>query len=204
MSDTDVIEPGAETPPATEPPPPATEAPPPVAETPPARPLPKRLAVIVALQNLLSKISTADGDKFTLAGKVYRNRVLLGAEVTERPPILAILEAPRPDIASFAGDENSYRRDSWTLMIQGIAADNRKDSTDDVYYLCQDVERRLSRIQETKDSGNPKFKDDYMLGGMITSVEIAPPVIRPPEAGVANNAFFYLPIRVGMAAKIGE
>jgi hypothetical protein len=39
---------------------------------------------------------------------------------------------------------------------------------------------------------------------MITSVEIAPPVIRPPEAGVANNAFFYLAIRLGMAAKIGE
>lgn len=183
---------------------PVVEPVPAVPDTPPARPLPKRLAVIMALQNLLSKISAADGDKFTLAGKVHRNRVLLGAEITSKPPIVAILEAPRPDIASFAGDENSYRRDSWTLMIQGIAADDRKDGTDDVYYLCQDVERRLSRIQETKESGNPKFKDDYMLGGMITSVEIAPPVIRPPEAGVANNAFFYLPIRVGMAAKIGE
>lgn len=180
---------------------PDTPAPP---APPPPRPVPKRLAVIMALQDLLSKISVADGDKFTLDGKVYRNRVLLGAEITERPPVVAILEAPRPDIASYAGDENSYRRDNWTLMIQGIAADNRKDGTDDVYYLCQDVERRLQRITETKDSGNPKYKDAYMLGGMITSVEIAPPVIRPPEAGVANNAFFYLPIRVGMAAKIGE
>jgi hypothetical protein len=167
---------------------------------------PKRLAVIIALQNLLSHISTDNGDAFDMIGKVFRNRILIGADITGDPPALAIIEAPRPDIAIFAGEENEARKDMWTIMIQGIVADDRTDvTTDDAYFLCQDVERRLKRIMATKpQSGSPEFKEDYLLGGMITSVEIAPPVIRPPEAGIANNSFFYLPIRLGIAAKIGE
>lgn len=170
------------------------------------RPLPKRLAVMIALQKLLSEISVAQGDCFNMAGKVFRNRVLIGADITGKPPMLAIVEAPRPDFAIFAGDENEARKDMWTLMVQGIVADDRTaDSSDDAYYLCQDVERRLHRMQAVKKgSGNPTFPESHLLGGMITSVEIAPPVIRPPEAGIQSNAFFYVAMRVGMAAMIGE
>lgn len=170
----------------------------------PERPIPRRLKVIMALQDLIAGASKENGDAFDLAGKVYRNRILIGAEITDKPPAVAIIEAPRADIATFAGEEAAFRKDYWTIMIQGIAADNRKDTEDDIYYLCQDVERRLNRMQAETRNGNPEYKEDYLLGGMITSVEIAPPVIRPPEAGVANNAFFYLAIRLGMAAKIGE
>lgn len=158
----------------------------------------------MALQDLIAGASKENGDAFDLAGKVYRNRILIGAEISDKPPAVAIIEAPRADIATFAGEEAAFRKDYWTIMIQGIAADNRKDTEDDIYYLCQDVERRLNRMQAETRNGNPEHKEDYLLGGMITSVEIAPPVIRPPEAGVANNAFFYLAIRLGMAAKIGE
>jgi hypothetical protein len=170
----------------------------------PERPIPRRLKVIMALQDLIAGASKENGDAFDLAGKVYRNRILIGAEISDKPPAVAIIEAPRADIATFAGEEAAFRKDYWTIMIQGIAADNRKDTEDDIYYLCQDVERRLNRMQAETRNGNPEHKEDYLLGGMITSVEIAPPVIRPPEAGVANNAFFYLAIRLGMAAKIGE
>lgn len=166
---------------------------------------PKRLAAMTRLAALLEQISTEDGDAFTMAGKVYRNRILIGAEVTENPPALAIVESPRAEPGVFVGEGKEARRDNWTIMIQGIVADDRKNSGDDVYYLCQDVERRLLRISETKrHSGNARYPDVYLLGGMITAIEIAPPVIRPPEAGVANNSFFYLPIRLGMAAEIGE
>jgi hypothetical protein len=168
------------------------------------RPIPRRLKVIMALQNLIAGASIANGDAFDLADKVFRNRILIGADVTGKPPAVAIVEAPRADIATFAGEEAAFRKDYWTIMIQGIAADNRKDTEDDIYYLCQDVERRLNRMQAETRNGRPEYQEDYLLGGMITSVEIAPPVIRPPEAGVANNAFFYLAIRLGMAAKIGE
>lgn len=168
--------------------------------------LPKRLRVMRALQVLLQSINKIEGDRFDMAGeRVQRNHSLLGADVTEDPPILAIIEAPRADFAFFAGEDNSHRADKWTILIQGIVADDRTDDTfDDAYLLCQDVERRLARLSAVKDSGSAKYPDDHMLGGMITSVEIAPPVIRPPEAAVSQHAFFYLPIRLGIACEIGE
>lgn len=167
---------------------------------------PKRLAVIKALVALLGRISTEDGNAFTLKDKVYYNRLLFGQDVTGQPPALSIVEAPRPDAALFAGEDGSNRSDHWTLMIQGIVPDTKRDSDGDAaYYLVQDVERQLQRITEVSGgSGMPKFPGDYMLGDMISGVEIAPPVVRPPEAGVSDNVFFYLPIRIGIAVKIGE
>ena len=166
---------------------------------------PMRLQILIGLQELLAQISTLDGDAFSLnLDHVLRNRVLLGEDVTADGPTLAIIEAPRPDFAQFAGEDNVMRKDHWTLLIQGIAPDDRMDTTDDIYYLCQDVERRLQRMSEQKSSGSPAFPGDYMLGGKITSVEIAPPVIRPPEAQVSRFSYFYLPIRFGVAVEIGE
>lgn len=166
---------------------------------------PLRLQIMTALQELLAQISTLDGDAFSVdLEHVLRNRVLLGEDVTADGPTLAIIEAPRPDFAQFAGEDNPMRRDNWTLLIQGICPDDRMDTTDDVYYLCQDVERRLQRLSATKASGSPQFPGDHLLGGKITSVEIAPPVIRPPEAQVSRFSYFYLPIRLGVAVEIGE
>lgn len=170
------------------------------------RPKPLRLQIIIALQELLEQISEVDGDAFTLAGKVYRNRILFGEDVTGpgEVPVLSIIEAPRPDFATFAGEDNQARTDHWTLLIQGLAADDRMDTTDDVFFLCQDVERRLNRIGASKASGSPMFPEVHLLGGKITTIEIAPPVIRPPEAKVSLNSFFYIPVRLGVAMKIGE
>jgi hypothetical protein len=167
---------------------------------------PKRLAVLIRLQALMGQISTADGDAFDMVGKVHRNRLLFGADVVNDPPLLSIIEAPRSDTAFFGGEDSINRADKWTLMIQGLVADTKRDDdADNAYFLVQDVERRLARITDVKGgSGMPKFPGDYMLNGMISAVEIAPPVVRPPEAGVSDNMFFYLPIRVSIGVKIGE
>lgn len=175
----------------------------------PDRPVPKRLVVLNALQALLESVSETEGDAYTLAGKVYRNRTLLGGEVHEKPalPAVTILEAPRAGINVFAGTEREARKDQWTILVQGMTADNRRteNGSDDIYYLCQDVERRLHRITAENQRGRPLYPEQYMLGGRITSVEIVAPIIRPPEAGVANNAFFYIAIYLGVAVKeIGE
>lgn len=175
----------------------------------PDRPVPKRLVILQSLQALLEGVAVDAGDAYTLAGKVYRNRTLLGAEVNERPalPAVSILEAPRAGINSFAGNEREARKDQWTILVQGMTADNRRDEngSDDIYYLCQDVERRLHRIMAEDRRGRPMYPEHHMLGGKITSVEIVAPIIRPPEAGVANNAFFYIAIYFGVAVReIGE
>lgn len=166
---------------------------------------PKRLKILQHIQDMLGRISIAEGYSCDTAGRVFRSQLIFGEDVTQDAvATLSIVEAPRPDMAFYAGEENAWRRDSWTLIIQGIVPDDRNDTTDDIYYLCQDVERCLSRISAVKDHGRPAFPEDYLLGGKITSVEIASPVVRPPEARVSRFSFFYLPLRVGVASKIGE
>jgi hypothetical protein len=166
---------------------------------------PKRLAVLIRLQLLLEEICKADGDLYDMAGHVHVNRLLFGAEVKQdHEATLSIIEAPRSDFAVFAGDGDS-RADRWTLMIQGTVPDDKTVDTEYLpYFFCQDVERRLLRIIERKSSGTPKYPHDYLLGDMISSVEVAPPVVRPPEAQVSSHAFFYLPIRLGIAVEIGQ
>lgn len=173
----------------------------------PDRPVPKRLAILRHLQALLEEVSEEDGDAYTLVGKVYRNRTLIGADVNERPklPAITLLEAPRAGINTFAGHEFEHRKDQWTILVQGMVDNSRRGTdSDDIYYLCQDVERRLNRMQATKANGRAAYPEHHMLGDKITSVEIVAPIVRPPEANVANNAFFYIAIYFGVAAKIGE
>jgi hypothetical protein len=153
--------------------------------------IPKRLAIIMALQEHLAGIAKADGYNYDLFDKVLRGR---------------IVEAPRPDLAVYTGEWSDIRKDHWTLLIQGIVNDDfTANTTDDAYYMAQDVERRLQRLIAVKPgTGAPMFPDEHLLGDKITSVEIAPPVVRPPEAGVSTKSFFYLPVRLGVALKIGE
>lgn len=168
--------------------------------------VPHRLAVIMAMQKHLEGITPADGYDFDLRGKVYRNRILLGAEVQTNPPALSIMEAPRADIAVYAGEDNTWRKDHLTLLIQGIVKDDKTSNTaDQAYYLEDAVEQRLARlIAIRRETGRALFPDEHFLGGIITSVEIAPPVVRPPEAQVSATAFFYLAVRLGVAGEVGK
>lgn len=169
-------------------------------------PLPKRFDALMKLKALLEQISVANGDNFDMAGKVHLNRLLFGQDVMENAPALSIVEAPRTEAGAYGGEGQEARRDHWPIFIQGILPDTKRPEDEgDIYFLVQDVERRLNRIQSRKPgTGSPEFPDDYNLGGMIAGVEIAPPVVRPPEAGVSDNVFFYLPIRIQIGVKIGE
>lgn len=172
------------------------------------RPPSKRLRILQAIQQLLAGINTAEGYAFDLADKVHINRLLFGQDVVGvNGTLLSIIEAPRPDFAFFAGEGNFMRADKWTLMIQGVTPDDKTANSELwPYYLEQDVEVRLKRISEIRSSGSGtgRYPEHHMLGGMISSVEIAPPVIRPPEAQISSHNFFYLPIRLGVAVEIGE
>jgi hypothetical protein len=168
---------------------------------------PKRLRIMKALQAHLAGINRIDGYNFDLAGKVLRNRIIIGVQdLGDQLPLVSIVEAPRADLAIYTGEWEQIRKDNWTLLLQGVVKDDFTPNTeDDAYYLCQDVERRLTRLIQTKPgTGRPLYPDEHLLGGIITGVEIAPPVIRPPEAQVSADAFFYLPVRLGVAVQIGE
>lgn len=166
--------------------------------------IPNRLAILTALTNHLSEITTDNGYEFDLTDRVYRGRNLLGADIRgQNLPILSILESPRPDIAMYAAEETNWRWDQWVVLIQGLIEDDKRNPSDKAYYLCAAVERHLGRLVEVRrETGRPKYPDEHLLGGLITGLEIAPPVVRPPEDSISASAFFFLPLRLGVAVEL--
>lgn len=156
----------------------------------------KRLAVLVALTAHLEGINEDNGFRHNLKGNVYRGRTLFGDEFKARLPFLSILEGKSSDYGINANDEQTKRKDDWVLLVQGFSRDDPRNPTDPAYLLLADVEKRLSQLIATDESGNPQFPAIFRLGGMIATLTLAQPIVRPPEAGVSDTAFFYLPIRV--------
>lgn len=163
--------------------------------------IPTRLLVCQRFDALLSNL-TVKGAPLDLTGKIIRGRSVIGDET--RPPALSILESPRPDFATYAGEDWSWRKDKLMLLIQGRAEDDKLNPGDEAYWLEAAVEEKLYRVVATKPNGNPLYPDDYMLGGLITGLEVAPPVVRPPEDKTSASAFFFLVLRVGIAVEIGK
>lgn len=169
--------------------------------------IPTRLLVLQRLQALLESTPlTVNGTAVDLDGHVFRGRNILGEESPSDDGFtLAIVEAPRPDVAVYGGDEGSFRSDSWTLLIQGTCPDDKLNPSDTAYYFYAAVEERLSQIIATKPGrGTGQYPEHFLLGDLVTSMEIAPPVVRPPGDKLAAKAFFFLPIRLGIATKLGE
>ena len=161
--------------------------------------VPTRLLVLQRFQKLLEGPLIIDGVSVDMTGRVFRGRNLLGEETTESCPALAIIEAPRPDIAVFAG-ENEARSDALTLLITGLMDDNKEQPGDAAYYLHAAVQEQLAKITAINNrSGNAAYPEHYMLGNTITALAIAPPVVRPEGDKLSSKASFFLPVRVGNA-----
>lgn len=159
-----------------------------------------RLRVLKALTEHLEGITVANGYGHDLKGKVYRGRDLFGDN--DKPPFLSLLEGKGSEIGNFADENRTTRADQWILLVQGWVVDDKKNPTDPAYNLLADVEQRLSDIIAVDNQGAPKFKGVHNLKGLITSLTMASPVVRPPENGVSSTAFFYLPIRIGLAVDL--
>lgn len=163
--------------------------------------IPTRLLILQRLSEQLETITPDNGYDFDLRGSVYRGRTQFGAEL--KLPALSILESPQPDIARYAGQEFEAMSDQWTLLLQGVVDNDMTNPTDPAYYLYAEVVRCLGRlIQTRKETGTPIYPDEYLLGRLITNMELAPPVVRPPDEGQSSRAFFFLPIRLGVAVQI--
>src|SRR5690606_11541926 len=93
----------------------------------------------------------------------------------------------------------------WTLLIQGIAEDDKANPGDAAYYLAAAVEAQLAKLTAMKPGRPvPLYPDDHLLGGLVTGIEIAPPLVRPPEKEVSSTAYFFLPLLVGVAVAPGQ
>lgn len=167
--------------------------------------IPARLVVLQRLTALIEGTTGPDhtGVPFNLAGSVYRGRTEFGSD-TDLPAV-SILEAPNPDIGKFAG-EGQAMAESWMLLIQGWAVDDPMNPSDPAYYLAAAVTQRLSMLVAMKGdgSGRPLDKELYMLGGLITSLQIGPSVVRPLDKNASSRAFYYQPVRVGLASTLNQ
>lgn len=162
--------------------------------------IPARLHVLQRLATLLEGVTAPDqnGAPYNLVGKVYRGRTEFGDETAL--PAISILEAPSPDIGKFAGS-NQALNENWLLLIQGWAVNDPLNPCDPAYWLAAAVQQRLALVNAERADGSsrPLDKDWYLLGGLLTKCEVGPSVVRPLEAKTSSRAFFYQPIRVGLA-----
>ena len=158
-------------------------------------PVPKRLMVLQQLKTLLATIKPDNGYYVDLQGRVTIGINEFGDETPV--PMVSILESPNPDYGDFGGEGSSYRKDEWTLLIQGWINNDYINPTVPAYYLAADVEKCLAQTHALDRSGRPINDFWYNLCRMVNSVRVAPSVVRPPEGG-SNKAWFYLPLRINL------
>ncbi|WHM53118.1 tail terminator [Xanthomonas phage XAP3] len=158
----------------------------------------KRLDVLKALTAHLEGITPANGYKHDLSRRVFRGRTRFGADKMSNLPMLSILESKAPDFGMPADEENTVRLDEWILLVQGWAKDDPINPTDPVYLLAAEVEARLGMLTVLDENGLPIYPGVYRLGQKIAKLTLAQPVVRPPEEGLSDTSFFFLPIRVGI------
>ena len=154
------------------------------------------------LKALCAHLETTPSDEFSLSGAVFRGRALYGEN--DPSTMLSLLEAPRPDFPKQAGTNREASHEEWQLLLQGFTKDDHFNPTDPAYALMDAVEKHLGQIIATdRMMGTPKFPAVYMLGGLVTNFSFGPGVVRPPTEGVSARAFFYMPLRVGLATVVG-
>lgn len=165
-----------------------------------------RLAILKAFTSHLKGIDGTDPWTFDLSNAVFRGRALFGDN--DPDTMLSIIEAPRPDPGASFGGGDEVRLESWSLLVQGWTKQDPVNPVDPLYALLVEVEGRLAQIVARDSMGQPAYPDVFFLPDadgrpQITSLQVQPPVVRPPSSEPVAKACFYLPLRVGLALGVG-
>lgn len=155
----------------------------------------KRLAVLKALTtHLETEVSIANGYQHDLVGRVLRGRMLFTDH--DSVPMVSLLEALNPDrFPRRAGNEDNIsspiHHEKWILLAQGWVADDKVNPTDPAYPLMADVKKAFAKLAQGPDHRNLGQHPSYLLGGLITGIEIEPGTVRPPDEN-SSLAYFYM------------
>lgn len=169
-----------------------------------------RLTVMKRLCDHLGQITVANGFEFDLEGAIYRGRMAFGD--SDRLPMLSIVEAQQPGVGLDVGTHNSERRTDWPLIVQGWVKNDKENPSDPAYQLMAAVETQLYKIIETdKNTGDGKYPELYLLGSggqrgkyLIADLRYGPGVVSPPRDQVSTQAFFFMPVIIRLAEKVGQ
>lgn len=167
----------------------------------------KKLAILKKLTAHLQGITPAWVDlpaamageecPFDLSNKVFRGRLEFGDEV--KNPFLALLEAPQQLQPNGSGTSRLLQDEDWTLLIQGFAADDKKNPLDPAYELLAWVQMRMARITTEKPHGarGGLYPLEWRLGGLTAEIRYQIPIVRAGKDNVSDTAYFYMPVSVG-------
>jgi hypothetical protein len=169
-----------------------------------------RLTVLKRLGDLLSQITIANGFEYDLSAAVHRGRTTFGD--SDPLPMLSLIEATQAGEGVYAAENNTLRKGDWPLILQGWVDNDLLNPTDPAYGLMAAVEVQLAKVIEVdRATGDPKWPEFYLLGtgdswrsNLITSISFGPGIVSGPREQMSSNAFFYMPITVGLAEKLGQ
>lgn len=151
----------------------------------------RQLTILKRLTVQIEAVSVVNGFDFELTGKVFRGKRVFGEEI--KAPFVSLLESPKPGASLEAGDDKLQRTTTWDLLVQGWATDDKDAPSDAAYGLKASIEQRLARVAQLTGQGRPAFPDEYLFGGLISTIRIGPGVCYPPP-NAEHRAFFYLPV----------
>lgn len=173
---------------------------------------PFRLRVQKAISATIADISITGGYKHDLdPSKVFRGRDLFGDN--DPLPMVSLLEPPLPIDQLRSPVTSTGSQGEWDLLIQGWVEDDRENPTDPAHVLMADVKRRLvvekkRTIPNSAGTPNPfgmgqgQRVDGKFVGNCVKELIIGPGVVRPPEVGVSNKAYFWLAITLKIVEDI--
>lgn len=161
---------------------------------------PIKLQILKKLTTLLEGVTAPNGT--VLTGCVFRGRNKFD-QANDPANMLSLLESPRPDVPSTAGEFGSHSSYEWVILLQGWTPDDKANPSDNAYIFMDAVEQQLARVKAVRTAtGNPVYPSDFMLGNLITSFAFGPGVVRPPDE-LSSRAYFYLPVKLGMTSVVG-
>lgn len=159
-------------------------------------------AIVTTLE---TQIVTGLEYNHTLADHVFRGRSRFGS--SDPVPLVSLLEPPIPDNPIPVPREVAHGNTTWPLLIQGFVEDDPDNPTDPAQKLLADVKKCLAIQKERKVLAtyrstpvpNPfnmgKWRDNVSepFVNYIEGIEtIGQGVVRPPDEGVSDKAYFWL------------
>jgi hypothetical protein len=154
---------------------------------------------------------------YTLAGAVFRGRTLFGP--SDGHTLVSILEPPVTPESIRTPAEVVKTPFNWSLLIQGFVPDDPANPSDPAHMLMADVRKRFAIEKKRFLTGaaveSDRTRNVFGLGRFRDGVDgpeyknyideisfIGTGIVRPPDDGISDKAYFWLPLTLKLVEDI--
>ena len=164
---------------------------------------PFRLRVLTTLASSLQTLTPDNGSRFDMRSSVFVGRDRFGDN--DPVPMIAILEDldTIPPVPSQS--DNPARVTQWGLLVQGfVEHDTPPIVLNQAYHLAAEVEARLGyeKLRTIRQPGRGPQPDILGMGGRVDSLNFAPAIVRPADGEIADKAYFWLRLSLGIVENL--